>query len=464
MRTAILLCSALTWWACGSAEVAAPPKIVHFTATPSRLPAGGGEVTLAWVVTGAVTVSDREVGGLTPADAGNRKVTVTADKSFVLTATNPSGSVEATVRVTVEAAAPAVSITPASRMFIAGSSGGTFDATVVGATGTVRWTLSGPGTIAPDTGPSVIYTPPPTAVGSETATLTAAVDGTPHSATASVSVASTGLTDGVLFYKADGSAELETLSATGALTAVKHFEPGQLPVGATHFVRPYDLYELFYSAADGSGSLGTFDGAGRYRALRTYAPADLPPGQTHLVGLSDRLVMYAAGTAMCGSYGSASYDYTIEKTLPTFATNWSVIVPVSAGLLFYRPLGVGALGVFNANCQWAQVTTYSGFSPDWTTIVDTRGGAFFYRKTDGGGALVTISPDGTPTQVGTFLPPTLQANWDQVISTGTGVLFYSRDGSGELGSLSGNSWATQRSFVAGELPVGADLVAAVGSR
>ncbi len=462
MRTAILLSSCLTLLGCGPAEVPGSPKILLFAASPGNLPSDGGEVTLDWDVTGATTLSvDNGVGSLSPVTKGTVKVKVGSGKTFVLTAINPTGSVEGRVSVTVEAA-PAISMTPTARAFVAGNPGGTFDTTVVGSKGLVRWSLVGPGSLNPSTGPSVIYTPPTSLMATTTATLTAAVEGTALSATATVRIAPVGLTGGVLFYKADGSAEVKTVGAAGELTAVRQFNAGELPVGVTHFARPYDLYELFYSAADGSGSLATFDGAGNYRALRTYAAGELPKNQTHLVSLSDRLVMYAAGTATCGAYSSANYDFVIEKTIPSFAINWSVLVPMSAGVLFYRPGGTGALGVFSANCQWAQVTTYSGFSPDWTTIINVGSAVLFYRQSDGVGALVTIAPNGTPAQIGSYLAGVLKKGWDQMINTRFGVLFYNRDGSGQLGTLSGNVYTNKMSYAVGELPVGADLISAVG--
>ena len=89
---------------------------------------------------------------------------VTANTTFVLTATNSAGPTSEQVSVTV-ASAPSLSISPTTRAFVAGNPGGTFDANVQGSSGAIRWSLVGAGSIAPSTGPTVVYTPPLTVAG-----------------------------------------------------------------------------------------------------------------------------------------------------------------------------------------------------------------------------------------------------------------------------------------------------------
>jgi hypothetical protein len=75
------------------------PAITSFTATPSNLPIGGGDVTLAWAQTGATTLSiDQGVGTVT---GTSKVVNVTSTKTFILTATNAVGPVTSSVTVTV---------------------------------------------------------------------------------------------------------------------------------------------------------------------------------------------------------------------------------------------------------------------------------------------------------------------------------------------------------------------------
>ena len=76
------------------------PVISSFTATPSTLPAGGGDVLLAWNVTGATSLSiNQGVGDVT--GQTSKSVAVTTSKTFILTATNTNGSSTASVAVTV---------------------------------------------------------------------------------------------------------------------------------------------------------------------------------------------------------------------------------------------------------------------------------------------------------------------------------------------------------------------------
>src|SRR5215472_2578965 len=76
------------------------PSIVFFTATPANLPAAGGSVTLAWSVSGAASLSiDQGVGDVT--GLSSKVVSVTAGKTFALTATNAAGSSSGHATVTV---------------------------------------------------------------------------------------------------------------------------------------------------------------------------------------------------------------------------------------------------------------------------------------------------------------------------------------------------------------------------
>jgi hypothetical protein len=446
--------------ACGSStEVKSAPTINSFTATPNNLQTPG-DVTLEWDVTGASSLSiNQSVGTVIPNNKSSKIVNVSATQTFTLTATNSAGSVTKDVTVNV---APFISITPSSRDFVAGAVGASFDAMLNGSSDTINWTLSGPGTLSETTGPSVIYIPPATIATLTTATLTATA-GT-LTANATISIAPAVLTNGVLFYKSDGSGEVVTLSADGTFSPVKTLNAGDLPANVTHFGKPYDLYELLYSS-DGSGALGSFDGAGNFRKLRTYAPGALPTGQSHVVSLADRLVFYSAGTTLCGGYSSTTYDFANPKTQPGFATDWNLILRTSGnGVLFYRNDGIGAFGTYDANCNWAYLKGLSGFTQNWSHLVNTPRGILFYKASNGVGAMVSFAADGTPTQTGTYASGELSKDWEQVINTSSGVLFYKSDGSGELGTFDAASkYLKTKSYAAGELPTGSTLVMPIGN-
>lgn len=118
------------------------PLIGTFTANPGNLPVGGGQTTLSWSVLGASTLSiDQGVGTVT-GGTGSKIVTVTANTTFTLTATNAQGT--STAQVTV-------AVTPALKPFVT-----SFTATPATLTGpgqtTLAWNVLGADTVAIDQG------------------------------------------------------------------------------------------------------------------------------------------------------------------------------------------------------------------------------------------------------------------------------------------------------------------------
>jgi hypothetical protein len=144
MRTAVVgVLTALALAGCSSSSSGSGPTITSFTATPSTVPTAGGSVTLAWVVTGATTLSiDQGVGSVSPVTSGSATAQVTATTTFTLTATNSGGSSTSTAQVTVQAPITvAGTVVDRNGAIAAGESvlitSGTFSAnTVSGADGT----------------------------------------------------------------------------------------------------------------------------------------------------------------------------------------------------------------------------------------------------------------------------------------------------------------------------------------
>ena len=100
-------------WAVASNGVTPPPvnvpTITSFTISTATLPAGGGNVTLAWATTDATSVAISGVAG-TQAASGSIIVPVTASTTFSATATGAGGTSAAkSVSVTVAAPVPAPS-------------------------------------------------------------------------------------------------------------------------------------------------------------------------------------------------------------------------------------------------------------------------------------------------------------------------------------------------------------------
>jgi Bacterial Ig-like domain len=76
-----------------------PLKIESFTATPANLPSGGGNITLAWNVTGASNLSiEPNIGTVS---GTSLIVNVNSNRTFTLKASNAEASVTASTSVTV---------------------------------------------------------------------------------------------------------------------------------------------------------------------------------------------------------------------------------------------------------------------------------------------------------------------------------------------------------------------------
>ena len=168
--------------ACGSTTSPGPsiPSIQAFTASPPSIQAGQSS-TLSWSVTGATAVSiSPGVGTVTGTSVS---VSPTSTTSYTLTATNASGSITATLAVTVgSAAGPTIQSFVASPPSIQGGQSSTLSWSVTGATSVSI--DQGLGTVA---GTSVSVSPTSTtaytltatnASGSSTATVTVTVTAT----------------------------------------------------------------------------------------------------------------------------------------------------------------------------------------------------------------------------------------------------------------------------------------------
>lgn len=173
--------------ACPTQEPPTAPKISSFTATPASLPAGGGDVTLAWSVSNAKKLSiDPGIGEVS---GSQTTVRVSQSTTFTLTATGPGGSDSKTASVSVAAPAePSIELSPTSAKLRAGDPAQTFTATVRNSSASVSWSLSGPGSLSATSGTSTQYTPPATLSGPASATLRASLSGTGKTAQADIAL------------------------------------------------------------------------------------------------------------------------------------------------------------------------------------------------------------------------------------------------------------------------------------
>lgn len=181
-----LLLLAFVLTACPTQKPPAP-KISSFTATPASLPAGGGDVTLAWSVSDAEKLSIEP--GVGEVSGSQTTVRVSQSTTFTLTATGPGGSDSKTASVSVAAPAePSIEVSPTSVKLRAGDPAQTFTATVRNSSASVSWSLGGPGSLSATSGTSTQYTPPATLSGPASATLTASLSGTGKTAQADIAL------------------------------------------------------------------------------------------------------------------------------------------------------------------------------------------------------------------------------------------------------------------------------------
>jgi hypothetical protein len=127
----------------GVGPLHAVPAVKSFTATPLTVPAGGGQVTLSWLVTDADTVTiDHGVGTVTGTSAA---ASVTTDTTFTLTASNAYGTATATAAVAIAPSGAPTIVSFAATPATLPAGGGTV---------TLAWQVTGADslTIAPGVG------------------------------------------------------------------------------------------------------------------------------------------------------------------------------------------------------------------------------------------------------------------------------------------------------------------------
>jgi hypothetical protein len=156
------------------------PLISGFSASPMTVPSTGGMTTLSWNVLGADTLSiDQGVGTVT---GTSRQVSVSADTTFTLSATNATGTTMKSVTVKLQSNVPAPTIT-------------SFKANpqtlpVGGGQTTLSWAVTGADSmsITPDVGTVTGTSKPVTLTQTTTYTLQATSAGGMATATTTVTV------------------------------------------------------------------------------------------------------------------------------------------------------------------------------------------------------------------------------------------------------------------------------------
>ena len=150
----------------GPSSIAAGSAAVAYTATLTNSTAA-----ISWSLAGP--------GSISPGQGTTTSYTPPATVSGATTATlgASAGGATATYTISIQSGSlPAITINGPSSV-AAGGSPATYTASIAGGTGTITWSLSGPGSLSPATGIQTSYTPPASLPASTTATLTASATG-----------------------------------------------------------------------------------------------------------------------------------------------------------------------------------------------------------------------------------------------------------------------------------------------
>jgi hypothetical protein len=198
-------------------------------------------------------------------------------------------------------------------------------------------------------------------------------------------------------------------------------------------------YTLFYKA-NGSAIFGTFDTAGQYTNVKTYS--DFTTNWTHIVRVGGGVLFYRASDGL-GTYARFNTDgtYTELNSSIAFSPNWTHIIHIPSAnvIFFYRASdGVAVSGRFNATTgAFISLRDFpaASFDPGWTHLMYSTQGdnVVFYKASTGLTVSAAMSSFGLVTDRKTF---TLDPNWSHLVNTPNGVFFYRvADGLGGFGTL-----------------------------
>jgi len=219
---------------------------------------------------------------------------------------------------------PSLTVSPSSATVAAGSSAQSFSAALSDATGTVSWSLTGPGSIAPSSGPTTAYTPPATGASSAQATLTATAAGLSASATITVSTAATITVTGAVVHM-DGLPIPNITVAIGSSTATTDAS-GHFTI--PNVTTPYDVL-LFHVPANGPLS-GVYKGLTRpdpkLLSFGSDGSKNRSGGVSGSVSGGDPLSTVNDGTRVAFASPEALMDWrlTVEENLRVYAGLYGV--------------------------------------------------------------------------------------------------------------------------------------------
>jgi hypothetical protein len=213
-------------------------------------------------------------------------------------------------------------------------------------------------------------------------------------------------------------------------------------------------YSLFYKA-NGTAAFGIFDTLGNYTNVKSYS--NFTKNWTHILKVGGGVLFYRASDGLA-DYARFNADgtYTELNASITFDPNWTHIiqVPSTNVIFFYRASdGLAATGRFNqATGAFIPLRDFpaGSFDPGWTHIMYSSKGnsVVFYKASTGLTVTAAVSSSGTVTDRNQF---TLDANWSHLVNTPVGIFFYRvSDGFGGFGIINADgSFTDQKTFPVG---------------
>jgi flagellin-like protein len=326
------------------------PVITSFTATPLSITSGQSS-TLQWNTTGATSVSiNQGIGIVSP--SGSQAVSPAVTTTYIITATNVSGSVTGSATVTVTGT-PAITSFTASPSTITAGQSSTLQWTVTGAT-TVS-IAPAPGTVTATTGTQSV-TPTATTVY----TLTATNSSGSVTATATVAVGSSNLpvvTGFTASPSSIASGQYSTLqwTVTGATTVSISPTPGAVSATTgTQSVSPATTTVYTLTATNSYGTIAatatvTVGSAGQ-PAINSFtaSPGTITAGQSSVLQWAVTGATSVSISPVPGIVSSTTGTQSVSPTTSTVytltATNSSGTVTASATVT----IGSTALPVINS--------------------------------------------------------------------------------------------------------------------
>jgi hypothetical protein len=216
---------------------------------------------------------------------------------------------------------PSLTVSPQTLTVVAGSSASSFGATLTGASGTISWSLNGPGTIGTMSGSTTSYTPPANVSSTTTATLTASAAGLTASATITINPASpaTITVNGTVLFR-DGEPVAGAQVAIGA-TITTTASDGTFSISGV--TTPYDLISI---ATNGTQQYGVvFQGLTRPDPTIPYLGTAL--GTATVTGtISGGNVIPTAGETTAIAWGSPQVldsPAALTSSAYTLSLQWS---------------------------------------------------------------------------------------------------------------------------------------------